>query len=241
MVLCLGTGTEDGPKAPHFRHVFDDGFIPRLCRSFMSSLDGERVWHGLLNPLDEDAKADYFRLNIPLRGSEPRLDDVKQMEDLREYVQLQPSGHEDRIQIASALITTSFFFELERKPIINHDHFSCLGVNDIVLGAVSTQDICKRCHLYRKKITFSVRHLEDQMTMYVNLGAASKQRISGFPHSMLWFIDQQRFDGEFERDDHDASTRQGCRSCALTLGMACGRKRNFSTSLSPADKRVQAT
>ena len=43
IVLSLGTGTEDclkSLKAPYFRHVLNDSFIPRLCRSFMSSLDG---------------------------------------------------------------------------------------------------------------------------------------------------------------------------------------------------------
>ena len=50
VVLSLGTGTEDclkSLKAPHFRHVLNDGFIPRLCRSFMSSLDGQRAWQDL--------------------------------------------------------------------------------------------------------------------------------------------------------------------------------------------------
>jgi len=46
VVLSLGTGTyqqSTSPDAPHFRHILNDGFIPRLCRSFMSTLNGESV------------------------------------------------------------------------------------------------------------------------------------------------------------------------------------------------------
>ena len=67
VVLSLGTGTHgdlQSPKAPHFRHVLNDGFVPRLYRSFMSSLDGEQTWRESINRLEEGRKANYFRLNF---------------------------------------------------------------------------------------------------------------------------------------------------------------------------------
>ena len=63
VVLSLGTGTEqksDSLALQCFQHILKDGFIPRLCRSFMSSLDGERAWRDLKNRLDGSNKADYF-------------------------------------------------------------------------------------------------------------------------------------------------------------------------------------
>ena len=44
VVLSLGTGMVENPwspKVPNFRYIFNDGFIPRLFRSFISSLDPE--------------------------------------------------------------------------------------------------------------------------------------------------------------------------------------------------------
>ena len=52
VVLSLGTGTEkkSGSLAtPYFQYILKDGFIPRLYRLFMSSLDGERAWRDLKN------------------------------------------------------------------------------------------------------------------------------------------------------------------------------------------------
>lgn len=120
VVLSLGTGKEDdlrSPKAPNFRNVLDDGFIPRLCRSFMSSLDGERAWRDLANRLDDNSRGNYFRLNVPFSGGEPRLDDVGRMDELRQSVHLQPEGPRDRKRIALAILVTSFYFELDTIPI----------------------------------------------------------------------------------------------------------------------------
>ena len=131
VVLSLGTGTEDdprSPKAPRFRHVLNDGFIPRLCRAFMSLLDGENTWKELINRLDEDLKADYFRFNVSLSGPEPRLDDVHQMGQLRKCVQLQPNGLKNRVKTASALLSAAFFFELQVIPTFHAGLYLCQGL-----------------------------------------------------------------------------------------------------------------
>ena len=54
----------------------------------MSSIDGERSWRDLINRLDNEAKDNFFRLNIPFTGDEPRLDDVQCVDGLRQSVQL---------------------------------------------------------------------------------------------------------------------------------------------------------
>lgn len=63
-------------KTFHFRHVFNDEFISRLCRSFMSSLNETRVWRNFKNRLNENAKIDYFRFNIAIREEENQIDNV---------------------------------------------------------------------------------------------------------------------------------------------------------------------
>ena len=91
IVLSLEIDTKDELRlstTSHFRHVFNDDFISRLCRSFMFSLNDERVWRELINRLDENARIDYFRLNISLQESKSRLNDIDQMYDLKRFVQL---------------------------------------------------------------------------------------------------------------------------------------------------------
>lgn len=54
----------------------------------MSSLDGESAWRDLNNGLDDQSKADYFRLNITVR-QKPSIDDTTCFERLREMVRFQ--------------------------------------------------------------------------------------------------------------------------------------------------------
>lgn len=85
VMLSLGTGTGPDATSPQktpVRHTFRDGFISRLCRSFMTGLDGELTWRNLLNHLEKDAEHRYFRLNVQFGGQEPRLDDITAMEKL---------------------------------------------------------------------------------------------------------------------------------------------------------------
>lgn len=249
VVLSLGTGTEEhppSPKAPHFRHVFNDGFIPRLCRSFMTSLDGERAWRDLINRLDESTRDDYFRFNVPLSTEEPRIDDVGQMENLKNSVHLLPNGLEDRINAASALLIASFYFELQSFPRFDAGRYFCQGLircrnngeavlkslasihggllefagDTEVLGTLCQTDICDLCHLYCKKVKFFVRHLEDTVNIQVKFNGHVKRKISGFPHNMLWFIKQQQLDSAFGTSDHDMPGAIKCLACKSGFSLA---------------------
>ena len=233
VVLSLGTGTANNlksPKAPHFRELFTDGFIPRLCRSFMSSIDGERAWRDITNRFDDATKADYFRLNIPFDdAAEPLLDDLECIDTLRQSVHLQPQGSRDRAEVASALLVASLYFELDTLPKYEFGQYFCTGIircrNDFDgvlkslarihtkqlefatetenLGALTIDDICHNCRLYHKKIRFHVRHLEDTVSLFVKINDLERRKISGFPHSMQWFIKQQQLDAPFGKIDHD--------------------------------------
>ncbi|MCJ1473164.1 hypothetical protein MMC13_001815 [Lambiella insularis] len=118
LVLSLGTGTEipKSPSAPHFRHVFRDGFLPRIYRSFMSSLDGQNTWRDFVNHLDDESRRDYIRLNISLPTELLALDDESQMERLRQSVHLQFPLEQDDLETAFAIMVSRFFFELDAIP-----------------------------------------------------------------------------------------------------------------------------
>ena len=271
VVLSLGTGKEDSlrsPKAPHFRNVISDGFIPRLCRSFMSSLDGERAWRDAANRLDEDSKADYFRLNVPFAGAEPRLDDVRYIDELKESVQLQLDGFRDRKRVALALLVATFFFELDTVPTFDKGRYYCRGVircrnepraviqslNKLyrdrleftlgsgTLGELSIGDICGAYQLYCKKAHFYVRHLEETVTMNLKVNGLERRKLSGFPHSMAWFVQQQRLDSPFGNAEHTSPGAMLCRACNTQQKDAIpGRKRGSERGSSPARKRAKVS
>ena len=80
----------------------------------------------MTNRLDDNTRADYFRLNILFKGDEPRLDDVELMDELRRSVQLKPNALRDRSSIAFALLVASFFFKLAVIPIFEANHYICV-------------------------------------------------------------------------------------------------------------------
>ena len=89
VVLSLGTGRTaivTTPQAVSPDHTVNSKFIPRLCRSFLTGLDGEMAWRQLLNHVGRDDEKRYFRLNVDLAGPEPRLDDLRAMEQLSREV-----------------------------------------------------------------------------------------------------------------------------------------------------------
>lgn len=126
--ISLGTVTSNypGSKAPKFRHIYRDGFIPRLFRSFSSLLDGQRTWQDLINSLNEGSREDYFRLNIVFAGQEPALDDVSSMDSMREKSYSHPMyyNHNDTVV---ALLAATFFFELSEIPSFGSGRLYCQG------------------------------------------------------------------------------------------------------------------
>lgn len=167
------------------------------------------------------------------------MDDANQMENLRRCVSLLPNGLEDRINAASALLTASFYFELQSIPYFENGNYECHGtircrnnfdevlrffetnydkqlefsVNANFLGFLSSSDICTICHMYSKTITFNVKQLEDTVTIKLKLNAHEKRKISGFPHNMLWFIKQQQLDAVFGTSYHDSPRISRCQMC----------------------------
>ena len=267
LVLSLGTGTvlSDSASAPGFRHILKDGFLPRLYRSFMSSLDGQRAWRDLVNRLDEDTQDDYIRLNISLPDPEPKIDAVDKMDSLRQSVHLQSQGNEES-KHAFALLSSQFFFKLQALPQKHTSGlYSCQGfvcckiggfaivealkrvhpeelswiLDDQTVASMDMEsDVCSLCHRYRKKIEFFLQDLETPLAISLRGTDDRSRRISAFPRSMKWFIEQQKLDVSFGTMNHGIPGRLTCRGCEQEK-VPLGQKRKAAWA-SPLRKRMKS-
>lgn len=258
IVVSLGTETEKdctSPRAPNFRHVLRDEFIPRLYRSFLSSLDGEGTWRELMNRLNERSQGDYFRLNISFSGQKPAIDDVDCMNDLRTSVHLRPRMFQDNRSIASALLASAFFFELTTIPLFDSRMFHCHGAircrlqGNVIIQALARihssdlsfvtdfemldllnrkEDVCHLCYRYCKQVNFYIRHPSDFIAVYLQSDPHKRRKLDGFPQTMDWFIRQQNLDAVFGTANHEAPGKLDCRACGVDrLGRSPSTKRRF--------------
>ncbi|KFY11829.1 hypothetical protein V491_07045 [Pseudogymnoascus sp. VKM F-3775] len=129
IVLSIGNGFEQKPLSPvasNFRNLFLDGALARLYRASMESLslNGQNSWDDHWHGLDEETKKNHFRLNLPLEGKEPSIDDTGIMDSLYQ----QTMRHQgDMIEIIRAFKAVTFFFELDRSIVEDGPHFICYG------------------------------------------------------------------------------------------------------------------
>ena len=128
LVISLGTGTGPQTKtAPDFRHIFQDGFGPRLFRHMMHSFEGDNPWRDLVNHLDHESRKDYIRLNVSLPDVLPAIDDESQKEQYQESIRHQYPTQKDEIAIAVAFLISRFFFELDTLPQWKSGRYHCQG------------------------------------------------------------------------------------------------------------------
>jgi len=268
VVLSLGTGTEEpieSPKAPHFRHILNDGFVPRLVRSFKYSLDGERAWRGLKNRLNENFKADYIRFNISLGESQDtRLDDCSIMAELTRMVHLQPNGSRDCSNTAFTLIASAFYFELQSIPdlelgtcqgslrcrnnpekiFLSLQHLSIpsleLGTGSERLGSLTQNHVCGLCRRFRKNVVFRIRSLDEPISLYLQSNSNLRRKISGSGNTANWYIQQQGLNASFGTPDHDIPNRLRCTLCGPESTSIQSTKRKALPFLPDKSKRARS-
>ena len=223
VVVSLGTGTgsRTSTPAPNFRHVIHDGFIPRLWRCFMSSLDGQSTWRDLWNRLDVRSKQDFFRLNLSIPGNGPAMDEVGRMDELRVAVHASLEDSEQFPRIAFALLVSSFFFELTSVPLFHSGKFYCRGAircrldgfracsvmerlsrskcvflngNELLGYLEPGSDCCEECRRYQKRVEFIVRDLREPVSLFTQNIQYGKRALGGFPRAINWFIQQQQLE-----------------------------------------------
>lgn len=263
VVLSLGTGTRDvgSPKATGVRSIWKDGWAPRVKRGFGSAFDGQYAWNILWNHLDDRARQDYFRLNIAFPSAEPSIDDTDCMEYLAHCVQIQPSGPGQRSEVFSALLISSFFFELDSLHHYESGFYHCTGficckvrshalIKTLLrthteemnfydgihhLGVrVSADDICTACYRYRRPIQFLKRSREDPIELSIQWGDTCRRKISGMPHTLSSLINKQKLDSAFGSANHDAPRALRCPSCESRSYTHKGLTRNTRKRLIPS-------
>jgi len=272
MVLSLGTGTTKAsasPSAPNFRHVFLDGFIPRLYRSFISSLDGQSAWQDLQNRLDNESRKDYFRLNVILTEKQFTIDDVNCMAELRDCVHTKSDFKHNCTEIVHAILLSSLFFELSHMPLFVDGVYHCYGMircrldgicmlealgrlqqshwavvtETEILGYLEPErHVCKLCRCYQMPVRVTTRHPADTTTIYVQSITKARRKISGFPQTMEWFVLQQGLEADFGTPHHSRIGHPKCRACGPTSKRR-GRKRKSSetddNSIDPKKKSAR--
>lgn len=206
----------------------------------MSSLDGQAAWRDLWDRLDEKSRGSYFRMNVSLPSSGPAMDDVERMEELRRYVHTQPNNGSDRRRIIYALLSSTLYFELATQPVFYSGRYYCHGTIRCRLKGITARqvlnrfqgpdlaftteheilgyyalrrDYCQKCSRYRKQVHFTVRHTSDLIHIYLQIENHGTCSLSGFPHTVQWFSDQQRLGTYFGAVDYrPANTCTACSS-----------------------------
>ncbi|KAH6675990.1 acyl transferase/acyl hydrolase/lysophospholipase [Halenospora varia] len=129
LVLLIGTGFEQklmSPIASNVRNLFQDGAMARFYRAAIESLslNSQISWEDHWSGLEDDAKRQQFRLNLPLVGKEPEIDDVDKMQYLHNQIRYHLGDIEG---IARAFKAVTFFFELDRPLVPEGGRYCCYG------------------------------------------------------------------------------------------------------------------
>ena len=241
-VLSLGTGKEaESPTSTSpLRSRFRDGFVPRLVRSLVYSLNTENPWRELMNHLDDATKTSYVRLNIPFQlGEKIRLDDTSKIEYLMSSVREQKGSVQQQQSIILSLLASCFYFELKKRP---HFQGGCFEVSGFLrcradarkilttlhkfsssvqvvtalasFGQLDETFICSTCHRLTKSLAFQVNSITDTIKIELATQDGDRRQISGSPNSMQWYVKQQQLDFSFGGQSRCPEDRN-CSSCNI--------------------------
>lgn len=241
LVVSIGTGfarpqlSEDSST-----RFFDRGFIGRAVRTFLYSpaVDGNQGWQDALDSIPEDLKADIFRLDRPLPGVLPALDDVGRIEELNDF------NYDIPEELSRAIVATSFFFELDGEPLFSDGVFHCQGsilcckqdlaavlsvtqknipnarfrtLSGSNLGRVDEHDGCGSCGYYRKRVVFGVSCIQEEIRLGIE-SHSKFRKIGGFPTSIQSLLRDQQADAVFGRADHCTDRWPPSRLCYCAVG-----------------------
>ena len=134
-----------------------------------------------------------------------------------------------------ALLATNFFFELSEIPSFRSGRLHYQGtircrltrktilsvlervcksplhfyIDNEQLGQVES-NICYHCQRYSQQV---VRHPTDIITLYLQSNR-NRRKISGFPQSVEWIVQQQRLRSVFGMANHGSPGRSSCVACS---------------------------
>lgn len=232
-VLSIGTGVSDsllssfaaGPHSP-----VKEGFLARIFKTFMRSMDGEKIWKDIYNSLPDSSKSRFHRLNLTLRGTEPAIDDILSMYELRKQAveQAQPVGF--LRPALDAIYASMFYFEFDELPVFGDDVYACTGniycrVRQSEAGrkklyaklaatssyflicgqpVVCIERVTKSAPAFKRRLNFTLGSLDDCVRITLRGITSQPLAISGLPKSARDIMRAQGLDAPFGRADHSS-------------------------------------
>ncbi len=230
-VLSLGTGcTESIPSnfSSSSYSPVKDRFVSRIYKTFVKSIDGEKIWQKFYNSLPDASKHRYHRVNLKIKGPEPAIDDVTALQELQHQASLH-SRRPDIIQpILDSIYATMFYFEFDEPPFYNGASFSCIGhiFCRIALPVASRKLLYRQLQasssyfliagkpvpcvdkissgipLFKRKVTFELDGLDQQVAITLRGITSQPHTISGLPRSANTLIEMQGLEAAFGSTDH---------------------------------------
>ncbi|EXJ56219.1 uncharacterized protein A1O5_12675 [Cladophialophora psammophila CBS 110553] len=245
-VLSLGTGApkDDSNTSPtRTRRTWKQKALPRLCRLFWEKMRDKNIRQAFRsNPR-------YHRLDVGFDQGEPRLDDATTMSELKSKVQAEESLSEAIDNIASCMLTSLFYFELESIPEKIDGRFVAIGhiqcslrrnhlAFSLLLGRLS--DCSAMFYLddcpipgrfgdssfldgdgnFRKRIELSV---SDKFAICLKQGHSEPCNISGSPYSLQKLILAQSLDASLGTANHRKRKR------TEELGQRAGKRQRLGS------------
>ncbi|KAK6815592.1 hypothetical protein RU639_008662 [Aspergillus parasiticus] len=257
VVVSLGTGEE--PKRSRSTNS-----RTRILDTFNLLTDGQ--FH-FLN-MKTGSKTDQTLLRLNTQLPRPiRLDATDSLQLQRDNVHLHPRSRKDLVKVALALLITNFYFELDHPLIYDQGVYYCQGsvrcrhsfyhvaaalerlLQSPVIEFITASGILSKCHLndgvcilchrYRKKISFTVRHPTDIVTISLRVPGGPSWNISGFPQNMAWFHRTQGFNRHFGTSDHGSPGNIRCIACDREGTSNIEKRKLDSLFPSPIVKRTR--
>jgi hypothetical protein len=131
-VLSLGTGEPSNQTSGNVsptdllkedsRRIWKYGAIPRIRDLLLEKMRDRNIRQFFRN------HPKYHRLNIEFDGAEPRLDDTKNIPELKSKVREDTSQSNEIDHIVRRLISSLFYFELEYLPERTQGKYVAAGV-----------------------------------------------------------------------------------------------------------------
>lgn len=242
-VLSLGTGTPSRSRNGSRSSPVRDRFFQRLFRSFMLSMEGEKIWDEFYETLPQPSQTRYHRLNIELDSSRLGIDDVSSIKKLEEDAERYMDSATLIGSLRDAMYASMFYFELDRKPDVEHRQVVCTGhillrlripstgrrvLYHQLLAASAFFTIGAQCipcierspdipPPYRRSVRFTLESVDDDIDIKLNAVTRQPVTISGLPRRAVHLADAQLLDCPFGRADHSR--------CEKRLPLIPGNKR----------------
>ncbi|KAI9717977.1 MAG: hypothetical protein M1828_007013 [Chrysothrix sp. TS-e1954] len=228
--LSLGTGTVQ--KASGFRvgsiSPIRDRFLPRLFKTLMLSMDGEKAWSELVNTLSPAARTRLHRFNMPL-ARDLELDDITAITGLKQQASEYVRSNESFRTLRNSVYASVFYLELEEMPMYVNGGYRCLGNIFCRLGlsdqgrrslseymkthrayflvdghpvACVVDEIPVCAPPFKRRVSFTLQSLDDTISISLRDARMLPRPISGLPKSLRQLIHLQSLDCPFGRIDH---------------------------------------